>query len=63
MSYMKEGRAARWADQELEYEVAEGGLRFIDWLDFETEFRKDFMPLNAEATAVNILEGNSYFQG
>ena len=27
------------------------------------EFRKDFTPLNAEATAVNTLEGNSYFQG
>ena len=63
MSYMKEDRAARWAERELEYEAAQGDLRFIDWLDFEAEFRKDFLPLNAEATAVNILEGNSYFQG
>jgi len=63
MSYMKEDRAAQWAEWELEYEAANGDLRFIDWLDFKTEFRKDFLPLNAEATAVNILEGNSYFQG
>jgi len=63
ISYMKEDRAACWAEQELEYEAAHGDLWFIDWLDFETEFRKDFLPLNAEATAVNILEGNSYFQG
>ena len=63
MSYMKEGRAARWADRELEFEADKGDLRFLDWLDFEAEFRKDFMPLNAEATAVNTLEGTSYFQG
>lgn len=35
----------------------------MDWLDFEEEFRKDFLPLNSEADAVNILEMTAYFQG
>ena len=40
-----------------------GALQFLDWADFKKEFRKDFTPLNAEAAAVNTLEGTSYFQG
>ena len=40
-----------------------GHLRFIDWLDFEEEFRKDFMPLDLEAAAINVLEMTTYFQG
>ena len=63
MSYMKSGRANRWATREFELEVKAGHLRFIDWLDFEEEFRRDFLPLNAEATAVNTLETSTYFQG
>ena len=38
-------------------------LRFLDWLDFEDEFRKDFMPLDVEAAAINVLETTTYFQG
>jgi len=63
MSYMKSGRAGRWATREFELEVRIGSLRFTDWFDFEDEFRKDFLPLDSEATAINILEGNTYFQG
>jgi len=63
MSYMKSGRAGRWATREFEQEAQEGHFRFLDWLDFEEEFRKDFLPLNSEATAVNILETTAYFQG
>ena len=63
MSYMKTGRAGRWATREFELEAKIGTLRFTDWLDFEDEFRKDFLPLDSEATAINILEGNTYFQG
>jgi len=38
MSYMKTGRANRWATGEFEQEAKTGHLRFIDWLDFEEEF-------------------------
>jgi len=51
MSYMKAGRAGRWANREFEHEAKSGHLRFIDWVDFEEEFRKDFMPLDSEAAA------------
>src|SRR5467141_453266 len=56
MSYMNTGRAGRWAAREFETEARSGRLRFLDWLDFEEEFKKDFLPLNAEAAAVNTLE-------
>ena len=61
MSYMKAGHAGRWATREFEHEAKSGHLRFIDWVDFEDEFRKDFMPLDSEAAAVNVLETTSYF--
>jgi hypothetical protein len=65
MSYMKCGRAGHWAAREFEYEAAsrDGRLRFLDWVDFKDEFCKDFLPLNVEATAVNMLETSTYFQG
>jgi len=63
LSFMKSDRAYRWAQRALDFEVRVGALQFLDWADFEKEFRKDFTPLNAEATAVNTLEGTSYFQG
>jgi len=63
MSYMKAGRAGCWATREFEHEAKSGHLCFIDWADFKDEFRKDFMPLDSEAAAVNVLETTSYFQG
>jgi len=60
---MKTGRANRWATREFEQEAKAGQLRFIDWLDFEEEFRKDFMPLDSESAAINVLETTAYFQG
>lgn len=63
MSYMKDGRAARWAAREFEQEVADGELRFIDWADFEEKFSEEFTPLNREVDAVNVLETSAYHQG
>jgi hypothetical protein len=65
MSYMKSRQANHWAAREFKYEAAsrDGRLRFLNWVDFEDEFCKDFLPLNAEATAVNVLEMSAYFQG
>ena len=45
MSYMKSGCTNCWATREFEQEAKTGRLRFLDWLDFEDEFQKDFMPL------------------
>ena len=63
MSYMNTSHAGRWAAREFDLEACNGRLRFLDWLDFEEEFKKDFLPLNAEAAAVNALETTGYFQG
>jgi len=63
MSYMKSGRANRWVTHKFEQEAKVGRLRFINWDDFEDKFRKDFMPLDAEAAAINVLETTAYFQG
>jgi len=60
---MKTGRANCWATREFEQEAKAGHLRFIDWLDFKEEFRKDFMPLDSESAAINVLETTTYFQG
>ena len=60
---MKSGHASRWAAREFAHESKSGTLRFIDWLDFEQEFRKDFTLLDTEAAAVNMLETTAYFQG
>jgi len=63
MSYMKTGCANHWATREFEQEAKTSHLSFIDWLDFEEEFQKDFMPLDSESAAINVLETTAYFQG
>jgi len=63
MSYIKTGCAGHWATREFEQEAKNGSFHFIDWLDFEDEFRNDFMPLDSEAAAINVLETTTYFQG
>jgi hypothetical protein len=62
---MKSRQASHWATREFEYEAAswDGRLHFLDWVNFKDEFHKDFLPLNAEATAMNALETSAYFQG
>jgi hypothetical protein len=65
MSYMKSGRASHWAAREFKYKATsrDGRLRFLEWVNFKDEFHKDFLPLNMEATAMNVLETSAYFQG
>ena len=63
MSYMKSGHASHWVTCGFEHKAKSRHLRFIDWVNFEEEFRKDFMPLDSEAAAMNVLETAAYFQG
>ena len=60
---MKSGRTNCWAIREFKQEAKTGYLCFLDWLDFEDKFRKDFWPLDTEAAAINVLETTTYFQG
>lgn len=63
LSFMKEGRAAKWADQIFRWEEKnEGKARFLGWKDFLEEFKQHFLPVDAEAAAINRLEGTDYFQ-
>ena len=63
LSYMKQGRAAKWADAIFRWEERNPGAdRFMDWEDFAEEFRAHFFPVDAEASAVNTLESAGYYQ-
>ena len=60
---MKSGRAAKWAAQIFKWEEENGGYsKFLDWDEFQTEFRKDFCPAHSDASAINTLESTSYYQ-
>jgi len=43
-------------------ERRDGSFPYFDWSDFEEEFRDRFLPVNAEADAINALEGTGYYQ-
>ena len=63
MSYMKSGRAAKWAARIFKWEEENGGYsKFFDWEEFRTEFRKDFCPAHSDAAAINTLESTVYYQ-
>jgi hypothetical protein len=63
LSYMKHGRAAKWADAIFRWEERNPGSdRFMDWEDFADEFRTQFFPVDSEASAVNVLESAGYYQ-
>jgi len=60
--FFKDGRAARWSKNLFRQEADTGVFPIQSWADFEQQFRSQFFPVNAEADAVNALEGSSYYQ-
>ena len=63
LSYMKSGRAAKWAARVFKWEEDNAGVhKFLDWDDFKLEFRKEFCPANSDAAAINKLESTAYYQ-
>lgn len=63
LSYMKSGRAAKWAARIFKWEEEnEGYAKFLDWDNFKSEFRKEFCPANSDAAAINKLESTTYYQ-
>ena len=65
MSYMKTGRAQKWAAHIFRWESLDENInqtRFLDWEDFRDEFRKEFTPLHADTIAINQLESSAYYQ-
>jgi len=63
LAFFKDGRTARWSENFFRQEVDTGIFPIQSWADFEQQFRSQFFPVNAEADAVNALEGSSYYQG
>jgi Retrotransposon gag protein/Zinc knuckle len=65
MSYMKTGRAQKWAARIYRWEQLEenaGESKFFDWQDFRDDFRKEFTPAHIDAVAINRLESSAYYQ-
>ena len=63
LSYMKSGRAAKWAEQVFHWEEKNSGyLKFLDWDEFHNEFQKDFCPAHPDVVAINKLESTTYYQ-
>jgi len=63
LAFFKDGRAARWSENLFRQEADTGVFPIQSWADFERQFQSQFFPVNAEADAVNTLEGSSYYQG
>jgi len=63
LTFFKGGRAAKWSKNVFCQEADTGILPIQTWGEFEQQFRLHFFPVNAEADAINTLEGTSYHQG
>jgi len=63
LTFFKDGRAAKWSENLFRQEADTGIFPIQSWVDFKQQFRSQFFPVNAEADAINTLEGSSYYQG
>jgi len=63
LAFFKDGRAAKWSENLFCQEADTGIFPIQSWVDFKQQFQSQFFPVNAEADAINTLEGSSYYQG
>jgi len=63
LTFFKGGHAAKWSENVFRQEADTGVFPIQTWGDFEQQFQLHFFPANAEADAINALEGTSYHQG
>jgi len=63
LTFFKDGHAAKWSENLFCQEVDTSIFSIQSWTDFEQQFQSQFFPVNAEANAINTLEGSSYYQG
>jgi len=63
LAFFKDRRAAKWSENFFRQEADTGIFPIQSWVDFKQQFRSQFFPVNAEADAINTLEGSSYYQG
>jgi len=63
LAFFKDGRAAKWSENLFRQEADTSVFPIQSWVDFEQQLQSQFFPVNAEADAINTLEGSSYYQG
>jgi len=63
LAFFKDGRAAKWSENLFCQEADTGIFPIQSWVDFKQQFWSQFFLVNAEADAINALEGSSYYQG
>jgi len=63
LAFFKDRRAAKWSENLFHQEADTSIFPIQSWVDFEQQFRSQFFSVNAEADAINTLEGSSYYQG
>ena len=63
LTFFKGGHATKWSENVFCQEADTGVFSIQTWRDFEQQFQLHFFPVNAEADAINMLEGTSYHQG
>jgi len=61
--FFKDGHAAKWSENVFHQEADTSVFPIPTWGDFKQQFQLHFFPVNAEADAINTLEGTSYHQG
>lgn len=62
LSFMSEGRAQSWRDQQLEHHATAGAWPWATLADFWTAFDSEFTPVAEVQEAIVKLEGRAYFQ-
>jgi len=62
LAFFKNGRVVKWSENLFRQEVDTSIFPIRFWTNFEQQFRSQFFPVNAEADAINTLEGSSYYQ-
>jgi len=63
LAFFKDGHAVKWFENLFRQEVDTGIFPIQSWVNFEQQFWSQFFLVNAEADAINALEGSLYYQG
>ena len=63
LAFFKDGYATKWSENLFRQEADTGIFPIRSWTNFKQQFRSQFFLVNAEADAINTLEGFLYYQG
>jgi len=63
LTFFKGGYVTKWSENVFRQKADTGVFPIQTWRDFEQQFQLHFFSVNAEADAINALEGTSYHQG